>query len=152
MIPEFRPVRHALGLLGPGERRIVFLSGRTRSSGARGPADDGASRLSRPCQAEAYGIESVGETVTPTRLVKASSVTGHAKPLRPARLFFWHWAQKNPSLSGMLGDGGPTDAVLSARALKGLFYDYTTLGPHATTRLLPPGSQRDHLYLSPLRP
>ena len=74
---------------------LFSLSGRTRSSGARGSADLwqicqrlSTGWLSRPCQAEAYGIESVGETVIPTRLVKATRLRGLQDPLRPARLFF----------------------------------------------------------------
>ena len=98
-LAEMRHFRHCTGGVGSV---VLCLSGRTRSSGARGAADHWP-RVGYPIPAvaAAAGIDSIGLMVTSIRLVRTSWAKGHAKPLRPARLFFWSRNTKPPS--GMLG-------------------------------------------------
>ena len=72
---------------GKGVGVLLCLSGRTRSSGARSPAHDGASRLPRPCQQRYTGSTASSES-HPDKTTETNWVKGHAKPLRPVRLFF----------------------------------------------------------------
>jgi hypothetical protein len=72
-----------LRLSGPRQRLIVdATAGGPAVSGARDLRTFGSVTgwLSHPCPAEAAGIESIGATVIPTRLVTTSSATGAARP------------------------------------------------------------------------